>query len=130
MRVLGDSIYEIMQLTINGYSTRTRTISQTIQYYREEIMKISEIAKSRFIHRIHEDGRGRTKGSFYADVCYVQEQLIDYCDMIADALIRYDVAIGEKEEANAGTDEQMRQRIHALFQDKYEMLESSSESEK
>ena len=130
MSVLGDSIYEIMQLTINGYSTRTKTISQTIQYYREEIMKISEIAKSRFIRRIHEDGRGRTKGSCYTDVCYAQEQLIDYCDMIADALIRYDMAIGEKQEVNAVTDEQTRQRIHAIFRDKYEMLESADRASK
>ena len=125
MGVLGGSIYEIMQLTINGYSARTKAISQTIRYYREEIMKISEIAKSRFIRRIHEEGRERTKGSYYTDICYAQEQLIDYCDMIADALIRYDMAIGEKESSDAGTDEQTRQQIHAIFRDKYELLEGA-----
>ena len=46
-------------------------------------------------------------------------------DMIADALIRYDMAIGEKESSDAGTDEQTRQQIHAIFRDKYELLEGA-----
>ena len=130
MDVLGAAIYEIMHLTINGYKTRKKAVSQTIRYYGEEIMKLGEIAKSRFIRRIHEEGRERTKGSIFTDVCYAQEQLIDYCDMIADALIRYDMAIGEKEESDAGTDERARERVHAIFQDKYEMLERSPVSQK
>lgn len=29
------------------------------------------------------------------DISYEQEQLIDYCDMIADALIRYNIKVEE-----------------------------------
>ena len=50
------------------------------------------------------------------------EQLIDYCDMIADALIRYHVEIGEEEKSDTVTDEKIRKNIHMLFEDKYEAI--------
>lgn len=51
----------------------------------------------------------------YTDICYAQEQLIDYCDMIADALIRYAAESGEEAKPDAGAGERTRQQVHELF---------------
>jgi hypothetical protein len=42
--------------------------------------------------------------------------------MIADAMIRYNAAVGEEEQADTRTDESIRKHIHMLFEDKYEVL--------
>ena len=120
--VLGESIYEILQLTITGYTARTNTISQTIQYYREEVMELSTIIKRRYIRKLHEGGRGEVNGTLYTDISYEQEQLIDYCDMIADALIRYNRELREGKQIAAGTDERVRNQVHELFRDKFDAL--------
>ena len=123
-QILGEAIYEIMQLTIRGFTTRTKTISQTIRYYREEVMALGEIVKMRYIRRLHEEGKERTLNTLFTDMCYAQEQLIDYCDIIADALIRFDAESGENRSSDTGTDDRTRQQIHELFQDKFQMLEN------
>ena len=129
INILGEAIYEIMQLTISGFSARTKTISNTIRYYREEIMELGEMIKYRFIRRYHTEGRERRMSTLYTDICYAQEQLIDYCDMIAEALIRYDSETGDNGTADTANDERMRKQIHEIFRDKFEVLESISASE-
>ena len=129
INILGDSIYEILQLTIAGFTTRTKTISRTIRYYREEIVDLGSIIKRRFIRRIHEEGRERSQDTLFTDICYAQEQLIDYCDMIADALLRYDAETGGTGEPDTGTDDRKREQIHMLFQDKYEVVLGSPKDE-
>lgn len=120
--ILGGSIFEIMQLTIKGFTAKSNSISQTIRCYREEIMELASIVKKRYIRRVHEKGLEMDMDNQFADTSYVLEQLIDYCDMIADALIRYHLEIGDDEKADAGTDEKIRKNIHMLFEDKYEAL--------
>jgi phosphate:Na+ symporter len=122
INILGDSIFEIMQLTINGYTSKANSISQTIRCYREEIMELAAIVKNRYIRKIHEKGLEMNPESLFADISHIHEQLIDYCDMIADAMIRYNAAVGEEEQADTGTDESIRKHIHRLFEDKYEVL--------
>ena len=126
INILGEAIYEIMQLTISGFSARTKTISNTIRYYREEIMELGEMIKYRFIRRYHTEGRERRMSTLYTDICYAQEQLIDYCDMIAEALIRYDSETGDNGTADTANDERMRKQIHEIFRDKFEVLENIS----
>lgn len=126
INILGEAIYEIMQLTISGFSARTKTISNTIRYYREEIMELGEMIKYRFIRRYHTEGRERRMSTLYTDICYAQEQLIDYCDMIAEALIRYDSETGDNGTADTANDERMRKQIHEIFRDKFEILENIS----
>ena len=126
INILGESIFEIMQLTLRGFSARSKSISQTIRYYREEIMEISGIVKKRYIRRVHEEGREREFNTLYTDVCYAEEQLIDYCDMIADALIRFDVENGENRTENPGNDEKTRRQVHEIFRDKFEALEQQN----
>lgn len=125
IHILGESIYEIMQLTIRGFSRRSTNISQTIQYYREEVMELGAIVKRRYIRKIHDGGRDDVNSSLYMDISYEQEQLIDYCDMIADALIRYNIKVEEGKQPSMVSDERIRNQVHELFQDKYEVLKNS-----
>lgn len=122
MSILGGSIQEIIQLTTKGFTAKSNSISQTIRCYREEIMELASIVKKRYIRRAHEKGLEINPDNQFTDTSYVLEQLIDYCDMIADALIRYYIEIGEDNQADAGTDERIRKNIHMLFEDKYEAL--------
>ena len=121
-RILSGSIFEIIQLTINGFTVKSSSVSQTIRCYREEIMELTSIIKKRYIRELHEKGLEMPPDNLFADTSYILEQLIDYCDMIADALIRYHTEIGDEEQADTGTDERTRRQIHMLFRDKYEAL--------
>ena len=129
VRVLGESIYEILQLTITGFTARTTNVSQTIQYYREEVMELGTIIKRRYVRKLHEAGRDEEYSTLYTDISYEQEQLIDYCDMIADALIRYNTELGENKQTAAVSDERVRNQVHELFRDKYEVLKRALEQE-
>jgi phosphate:Na+ symporter len=120
--ILGESIHEIMQLTITGFRKRAANVSQTILYYREEITELSASVKRRYILKIHEGGRDDVNSTLYTDIFYEQEQLIDYCDMIADALIRYNKEIGAGKQPIEFSDERIRNQVHELFRDKYEVL--------
>jgi hypothetical protein len=85
-------------------------------------MELSAIAKRRHVRRIHKEGRHQHQDMLYTDICYAQEQLIDYCDMTADALIRYEQDTGVIRQKERVTDERSRKQIHELFRDKYEVL--------
>ena len=122
VRILGESISEILQLTIMGFTARTNTISQTIMYYREEVSELSAIIKRQYIRKMHEEGRDDAGGTLYTDIFYEQEQLIDYCDMIADALIRYDKETAESKRPAAASGTRTRQQVHELFRDKFDAL--------
>lgn len=126
IRILGEAIYEIMQLTLRGYSARIPNLSRSIRYYTEEIMELGNTVKSRFIQRAHEEGRERSGNTLYTDVCYAEEQLIDYCDMVADALIRFERDSGENNRPESGASTLTRNQIHEIFRDKFEALERFS----
>ena len=125
-RILGDAIFEIVQLTIRGYTARIPGLSRSIRYYTEEIMALGNIINSRFIQRIHEEEKPRSGSTLYTDVFYAEEQLIDYCDMIAEALLRYEKESGENGEIKTGSKEMTRRQIHEIFRDKFEALEEAS----
>ena len=85
------------------------------------------VPQKRFILRMHEEGTSERDSTVYTDICYGLEQLIDYCDMIAEALIRYEVETGRTLAENAGTNEKTRQQIHEIFLDKYKAFEREAE---
>ena len=126
IRIVGEAVYEILQLTIRGFSARNTTLSLTIRYCTEEVQALGDIVKQRFMQRIHEDGRQRSGSTLYTDICYTEEQLIDYCDMVADALIRYGKEQGDTGRPESMTDEQHREQVHELFRDKFELLDSQA----
>ena len=81
-----------------------------------------EIVKKRHIRRMHV-GEGRSSlSTLFTDICYTEEQLIDYCDMVADALIKYSRQEGKEETLSKEMLDKKRQQIKALFRDKYSML--------
>jgi phosphate:Na+ symporter len=121
MIILGQAIYEIMQLTINGFNLRATGVSQSIRYYREEIMELSSTIKRNFIRRFHDAGIEHSTSTLYTDICDIEEQLIDYCDMIADGLMRYNKESGH---TNSISDEKIRAQVHEAFKDKFEALQS------
>ena len=122
VKVLGSSIDEILDLTITGYETKDARLSGTIQLYREEVMQLSDILKARHYRRMHGEGGRHTSTTLYADICYTQERLIDYCDIVADSLIKYSRAAAEGSPAPEKKTARAKQGVHALFMDKYEML--------
>ncbi len=121
IRVIGEAIYEIIQITIDGFINKKPSLSQTVQYYREEVMDLGNLIKSRYIRRAHETRKERINISFFSDICSAEEHLIDYCDMLAEAAIQYDKNVGKYHHPEP--DETMRKQIHSLFQDKYEILQ-------
>ena len=129
IRILGEAIFEILQLTITAFEARTDTISQTIMYYREEVTELNTIIKRQYIRKIHEFGRADAVGTLYSNISQEQEQLIDYCDMVADALIRYDMERGARKKTALKSDSRTRQQIHILFRDKYQALKETFEKE-
>lgn len=124
IRILGQAIYEIIQLTIKGYNTKKLNLSHSIQYYTEEVMALGSLIKGHYIHRVHEAGSKREVSELFTNLCYTEEQLIDYCDMIADALISYGKNCGEESQPEAMNNELMRKQIHEIFRDKFEAIES------
>ena len=84
-------------------------------------MELSDTMKKQYIRRVHDEERERSS-TYFTDVCYAEEQLIDYCDMIADALIRYGRETAADSKPEQRMDEKTRQQIHMLFRDKYEAL--------
>ena len=90
-------------------------------------MALGDIVKRQFMQRIHEDGRLRSGTTFFTDICYTEEQLIDYCDMVADALIHYGKAHDEAAPSESMTDDYHRRHVHELFRDKFEVLENSED---
>ena len=126
IRIVGDAIYEVLQLTIRGFTVRNPNLSLAIRHYTEEVTALSDIVKRRFMQRFHEDGRQRSGSTLYTDICYAEDQLIDYCDMVADALIRYGKERPDLASGDPGTGEETRKQVHELFRDKFEMLEKQS----
>ena len=122
VKVLGGSIVEILELTIVGFETKDVRLSGTIQLYREEVMQMSEILKTRHYKRMHGEGGRLTSTTIYADICYTQERLIDYCDIVADSLIKYNLAVNESSSQTSEMAEKAKQHVHDLFMDKYAML--------
>ena len=109
-----------------GFAVRNTNLSLAIRNYTEEVLALGDIVKRRFMQRVHEDGRQRTGSTLYTDICYAEEQLIDYCDMVADALIRYGKERPDVAADDPGTDEEKKKQVHELFRDKFEMLEKQS----
>ena len=121
--ILGEAVSEIIQLTIRGFVARSITLPQTIHIYREEVQELGNIVKKRFIHRMHnEEGTEMKVASLFTDICYTEEQLIDYCDMIAEALSLYGTETGAVAQSDQTIDEAARRKIHSLFEDKYGAL--------
>lgn len=120
--LMARSIMEIFDLTISDFKTKNPTLSGTIQLYREVVMEMGDIVKRRRIRQIHgKDGRS-AKTTIFSDISYTQEQLMDYCDIVADAIIKYCTATEKNPDFNTDKTEKHREQIRLLFSDKCELL--------
>lgn len=77
---------------------------------------------------MHGEAGRLTSTTIYADIFYTQERLVDYCDIVADSMIKYKKAVGEGKTQTSYNTAETKQRIHTLFQDKYAII-SIGESE-
>lgn len=120
--LLGESTSEIIELTVIGYEKKDVGLSETIQQYREEIMQISDFLKERHYKRMHGSSGRLTTTTVIADICYTQERLVDYCDIVADAMIKYKKAVTKGGVQISENTAETKQRIHTLFRDKYAII--------
>ena len=93
------------------------------------IVQMSETIKSNYYRRSHGALGRRTSTTVFADICYTQERLIDYCDIVADSLIKYNRAVGGSIDFDPEKMERAKQRVHELFLDKFKMLELAEAEE-
>lgn len=120
--VIGESISEIIKLTVVGFEKKNIRLSATIQNYREEIMHISEFIKERHYKRMHGSVGRLTSTTIFADICYTQERLVDYCDIVADSIIKYKRTVERRNTQIPENADATKQRVHTLFRDKYAMI--------
>ncbi len=124
VNVLADTLIEIVELTVIDFETKSPAISDTIKLYREEFMEMSEIVKKRLIRLLHErDGMNEFTEKM-TDFYFTQDRLLDYCEIVAGALLRYDQAVSPgvyTPLADAELDKK-RAQIKVLFSDKYNVL--------
>ena len=76
----------------------------------------------RHIKETHERGAEESQRSLISDLLYTEERLIDCCDIVAGALVKYAAATGRISNISELNTDEKRKQIRALFKDKYEML--------
>lgn len=124
MNTMSDSLAAMTGGSLNrliGKVTKNRFLA----FLFGEVMELGETVKRRFIRRLHEDGRARIGSTLYTEICYVEEQLVDDCDRVADALIRYGKQIDKSGIPEDATEERQREQAREFFRGKYEKLEKS-----
>ncbi|MBQ4463813.1 MAG: Na/Pi cotransporter family protein [Eubacterium sp.] len=121
-RVFAESYAELMELTISGFEERSFSLSYTVQLYREQITYLCDVMRWRHIRNLHTDEGRQEFRSFVTDIFYVEEHLIDICDAIADAVIRYLQGKGEQIRISDDEKEKKLQHVRQLFADKRKLL--------
>ena len=76
----------------------------------------------RHIRNLHTDEGRQEFRTFITDIFYVEEHLIDICDAIADAVIRYLQGKGEQIRISDDEKEKKLQHVRQLFADKRKLL--------
>ena len=131
--VFGSAIGEIIEITIMGYATKAPALSTTVQLYREMISEMSEAVKKRRLRKMHDTGDLHPQSTTFTEMFYTEEQLLDYCEAVADALLTYSASVkkaggrpsGSEPDTEPDTDEK-RRHIRHLFEDKYRLLRMDS----
>ena len=122
LRVFADAIYETIDMTVMGFQMKDPTISTMVQLYREEISRMSTLVNLRHIENMHTGDADHANSTILAKVLYAEERLIDCCDVVADALLKYMQEAGGKKAVKTVSAEEKRKQVRELFQDKYSIL--------
>ncbi|MBR6228182.1 MAG: Na/Pi cotransporter family protein [Eubacterium sp.] len=121
-KVFHDAYDELLELTFEGFEKKLPSISQTVMIYREEISNICGIVRRRHVRHMHGDEGRQDHAELLTNMSYVQEKLVDLCDSVADAVIRYLEETGGYVRMSEEEFGKKSRQIKALFADKYEML--------
>ena len=120
--VIGEAVKEILDTTCLGFQTKNPMLSTTVQLYREEVSQLNTRVNLRHIRNMHQSNENHELVTVLSDIIYAQERVIDCCDMVADALIRYGRMTGKKVSPTPVAVEERRRKIDALFKDKNDLL--------
>ena len=117
-QLFGEAIMEIITITTDSFIKKDIKLCGTVHIYREEIMEMADVVKKKHVKRVHETGRKYSWGKLFGDICYAEEQFIDYCDMVVEAMINYyeDIGLGVVDRTLS---EEERQAIINRFDEKY-----------
>ena len=122
IRVFGEAVDETISLTNLSFQRKDPMLSATVQLYREEIARMSTMVGMRFIENMHRGDLDHSHSVNISKFLYVEEGLIDGCDIVADALLKYAKETGQDVQIQPADIEKKRQQVRELFQDKYAML--------
>ena len=123
VRLFGEVVYETIDLTSLSFQRKDPMLSATVQIYREEISRLSTMVGNRLIEHMHQGDLDHSYSAYIYKFLYVEEGLIDGCDIVADALLKYARAAGQDVQMQPAQIEKKRQQVRELFKDKYDMLE-------
>ena len=118
LQVFGSAAQEILETTVQDYTTQNARLAETVQIYREIITDMHGKISKRNVRRLH-SGECTQRSSFvFSELCTGFERIIDRCDSIASHIL-----MASDAEAKAPTKEQY-DAIRELFADKFEALNS------
>ncbi len=120
-RLFGDAIMETINTTTDCYVNKDTSLCGVVQVYRELIMDMADLVKKRHVKRLHEKGRKYSWGTLFGDICYAEEQYIDFSDMVVEALLNYYEEIGEKDIVRTQNEAEMK-KIRDSFDNRYMRL--------
>ena len=123
LRVFGEAVAETINLTNLSFQRKDPMLSAIVQLYREEIARMSGMVGMRFIENMHRGEMDHSHSVNISKFLYVEEGLIDGCDIVADALLKYAKETGQDVQVQPAEIEKKRQQVRELFKDKYAMLE-------
>ena len=122
MHVFAEAIYETLDITAIGFQRKDPTLSATVQLYREEITRMSTLVNLRHIESMHRKEADHSNSTLLTELLYTEERLIDCCDVVADALLKYAETKGDSKALHPADEETKRKQVRELFKDKYAML--------
>ena len=119
--VIGEAIIEIIDMTIIDFQSKSPKLSIMIQLFREEITRMSMRVNQRHLRKMHQDEEGHELSNLLVEAFYAEERVINCCDIVSDALIRYGMTGADIKPTHDEIRER-RKKIDKLFRDKYELL--------
>ena len=122
MDVICEAITELIDTTVTGFQTKNPMLSTTTQLFREEITRMSTRLNLRHIQRMHENEESHEFSVLLVEAIYTEERVIDCCDIVSDALLKYGVKTGANVTSTPADVQEKRQKIERLFRDKNELL--------
>ena len=118
LQVFASAAQEILETTVQDYSTQNARLAETVQIYREIITDMHGKISKRNVRRLHSGECKQDSNYVFSDLCAGYERIIDRCDSIASHILKItDAQVKTPSKAQYDA-------IRALFIDKFEALNS------